>query len=444
MEKPLVLAKPELNVSVSLSQNPIPIMGGVVSVDVLLEINPVIPTADSIPLDVCVVVDCSGSMNSSASHKTRLSKIDAVRNGLLKIVNKMAPTDRIRVIGFSDNAFEILPWTEIRTADMNSVVHTLETELHARSSTYFKNALEMSLENGLGAHGLPLIVLLTDGQSSNSHVDHPYMVKFVDHLREKKIPIIIYGTGADYNLNLLSQLAIRAGNGSLLYHVLSVEDLESHLTGELAFRHGLCLENVHISVFHSFGAFTGVYRFIPQERELVKRDPSKKDHDDAGCYVEANGRGFENACGSIDHLRGQKFLFHMEVPIMVFRDDCLFNLVIKGNKPGEIPFVHTLRIPAKTTMHPLQCTENPEVQKYKLMVEATKAVKERDYARGAQIYTRMGRADLAQTLVQLSEAGEDEEATSRGTTSFACSTASVVLSAEDIEQFRKSVTGGSK
>lgn len=443
MEKSLVLVKPELNVSVSLGQNPIPIVDNVAGVDVLLEINPIVPETDSVPLDICVVVDCSGSMNSSASHKTLLSKIDAVRNGLLKIVNKMALTDRIRVIGFSDNAFEIIPWTEIQTADMNNVVHLLETELHARASTYFKDALEMSLENELGAHGLPFIVLLTDGQSSNAHVDHPYMVQFVDQLREKKIPIIIYGTGADYNLNLLSQLAIRAGNGSLLYHVLSVEDLESHLTGELAFRHGLCLENVHISVFHSFGSFSGVYRFIPQERELVKRDPSKRDHDDAGCYVEANGRGFENACGSIDHLRGQKFLFHLEVPNEHLHEDCLFNVVIKGNKPGEAPFTHTLRIIAATTLHPTDSVENPEVLKYKLMVEATKAVHDRDYARGAKIYERMGRADLAQTLIQLSEAGEDAEATLRGSTSFARSTASVVLSAQDVEQLNK-MKGGSK
>ena len=437
MENPIVHDKPEVKIRISLGQHPIPIVHGMVEADVVLEITPVIPERNSAPLDVCVVVDCSGSMNGGASHNSRITKIDAVREGLVNVVRKMGPEDRIRVIGFGDDAFEVLPWTVIGQTELEKVVDQLEKELHHRGSTHFKDALNMSIENGLGDHGSPLIVLLTDGQSSNPQEDHRFMVQFVDELRGKKIPLIIYGTGPDYNKNLLDQLAIRAGNGSLMYHVLSVEDLDAHLTGELAFRHGFCLERVEILVFHALARFTDVYRFIPQEHRLLERNQNNREHGDAGCYILKDGKGFQNSCGSVDHLRGQKFLFRITVPAHDFQETSLFNMEISGNKPGELPFKYTLQVPASCTPNLSTQPIHPEVTKYKLMVEATKAIKERRYEDGVQIYERMGRPDLAQTLVLLSEKGEDEESTSRGTQSFASSASSVVLSQEAIDRYFK-------
>lgn len=278
MSKGIVLSQAELNVSVSLEHNPIHVVDDKVGVNVLLEINPAIPDRHSEPLDICFVVDCSGSMSDHASRKSPIRKIQAVRDALKNMLHKMSPTDRIRVIGFSDDAFIVLPWTLIGTCDIRAVTETLQTELYCRRSTYFAEALKISLDDELGAQGLPVVVLLTDGQSSAPGSDYPFMVSYADKLREKKIPLIIYGTGPDYNLNLLQQLAIRAGNGSLLYHVLSVEDLESHLTGEMAFLHGHCLENVHVSVFNALATFDNVFRFVPQEQQLQERNRTTVGH----------------------------------------------------------------------------------------------------------------------------------------------------------------------
>lgn len=435
-ENALVLQKPELSLGISFSQYPIPVVHGMVGVDVLLEIRPAIPEKDSPPMDICFVVDCSGSMGDRAGRHAMISKIQAVREALVKMVRKMSDQDRMRVIGFSETAFEIIPWTEISKADIPTIVKTLEEELRHIGSTYFKAALEMSLENDFGKQNLPLLVFLTDGNSSTAQTDHPFLVAFADQLRIRKIPIIVYGTGPDYNLNLLQQFGIRAGNGSLLYHVLSVEDLESHLTGELAFRHGFCLEHVNISVFNALAQFHSVYRFVPQEQKLEKRDSRQTEHNDRGSYISRLGNGFQSDCGSVDHLRGQTFLFHIELPMANVQEDCLFNIEVVGNKPGELPFKYAIRIPAKCTKTVSTEPEHPEVQKFKLMVEATKAIKEQDYARGAEKYTQAGRPDLAQTLVLLTARGEDEESTSRATRSFANSTSSVVLSPDDQARLR--------
>ncbi|OGL98002.1 hypothetical protein A2318_01975 [Candidatus Uhrbacteria bacterium RIFOXYB2_FULL_45_11] len=437
MENPLVLDKPELNISVTFGQNPIPVVNGMVEADVVLEITPIIPNQDSHPLDMCVVVDCSGSMSHQASRSSNITKIKAVRDGLMSVVHKMAPKDRIRVIGFSDKAFEVLPWTTIEHTKLESVVDQLNKELYPRGCTHFKDALNMAFENGLGDHGSPSLVLLTDGQSSSPHEDHPFMVQFTDKLREKKIPLIIYGTGPDYNKNLLDQLAIRAGNGSLMYHVLSVEALDAHLTSELAFRHGFCLEHVKISVFHALATFWDVYRFIPQEHQLLERNPHNPEQNDADCYVLRHGKGFQNACGFVDHLRGQKFLFRISVPVTDFQEASLFNVEISGNKPGEPPFKHIIPISAFSTLEPSTQEDHPEVTKYKLMVEATKALKEKRYEDGAQIYERMGRPDLAQTMNLLAHAGEDEESTARSMGSFASSVASVVLTQLEVDEILK-------
>ncbi len=429
-----VLLKPELQVTLSLSHNPIPVIDGMVKVDALLEINPMIPQGNSAPIDFCFVADCSGSMNQRASRTTNMRKMDAVRIALVNMVAKMSPSDRIRVIGFSDTAFEILPWTLIGTADLESVSQILYAGLQSRSNTYFSDALKMSLEDGLGTHGSPTVVLLTDGQSSDRITDHSFMVSFADNLREKKIPLIIYGTGDDYNLNLLSQLAVRAGNGSLMYHVMSVEDLEAHLTGEMAFRHGYCLESVYISVFSRRAKFSDVYRFVPQEHQLVARTAEQTEHNDGGSYLLIRGNGFQNACGAIDHIRGQKFLFHLEIPLVSFREDRLLNLVVSGNKPNGPRFSYGMNFPATCTEVASTQTINPEVNKYKKMLEATKAVKAGDIARGAEIYESLGHHDLARTLVQMSQVNDSFEATTRGTVSLAGSALSTILQACQVRE----------
>ncbi len=436
MKNAVVLEQPELNVTVSLGQNPIKVVDGKLGVDVVLRVTPVIQTKNSIPLKACFVVDCSGSMNEPASHQTIMSKIEAVRTALLNIVKKMSPKDQIRVIGFSDDAFQIIPWTVIGNANLAAITSTLEAELKARSGTHFKNALCMSLETGLTGDGSPNVVFLTDGQSSDRGNDHPFLVKYADTLRAKNISLVVYGTGPNYEQHLLQQLAVRTGNGSLMYHVLSVQDLESHLTGELAFRHGLCLENVRIRVFHHASEFRDVYRFIPQECKLEKRDPKETEHGDGGHFLQENDTGFQSACGAVDHLRGQTFLFHLEVPDETFDKACLFYVEVTGNKPGEPPFVHTLSIPAERTELDSSVPTNPEVEACKLMVEATKAVNACDYDRGAKIYQRMGRRDLAETLIQIATAGEDAASTSRGTQSFASSASSVILSQEMMDELR--------
>ena len=410
----IVLSQPELCIAVSLDRNPIPVDDGKVCVNVLLEVNPAIPTQSSKPLDICFVVDCSGSMGGQASRKSQITKIQAVRNALVNLLSKMSPADRIRVIGFSDFAFEILPWTHVGQCDLNAVTKILENELRDRSCTYFAPALKMSLVESVRSTGLPIIVLLTDGQSSSPRTDHPFMVSYADEMRKKQIPLIIYGTGEDYNLNLLQQIAIRAGNGSLLYHVLSVEDLESHLTGEMAFLHGHCLENVHISVSNANAKFTDVYRFVPQEQQLHGQTPN-----DGGSFVSELARGFENACGALDHMRGQKFLFRIELPLAAFRTESLFQIIITGNKPCEIPFRYIAEVPASITTEDVSATPpNAEVDVYLKMVEASKAVQHGNVEKAAEIYDHMGLPDLAHTLRQIQGAGESEEATSRGTESF--------------------------
>lgn len=432
--------KPELEIVVHLGQNPIPVIDGIVGVDVVLEINPVIPTGDSPPLDLCIVVDCSGSMGDRAGRKAAVTKIEAVRTALTNIVQKMSLHDRIRVIGFSDRAFEILPWKFIDSTNIPRIVRTLDQKLQSDASTFFAGALKMVLDDsGIGMCGLPNVVLLTDGQSSDKVTDHPSMITFVDTLRARKIPLVIYGTGPDYEWSLLQQLAIRAGNGSLLYHVLSVQDLESHLTGELAFRHGLCLEDVTVSVFHAMAKIRDVYRFVPQEFQIQSRNAKQNLNDvyqNHQSFLYEHGNGFHSACGPVDYQRGQKFLFRVEIPLASFQEDCLFNVTIMGNKPGEPKFQHIIRVPATCSTETTVAPMNKDVELCIQMVAASKAVQEGDIARGAQIYASIGQNDLAQTLVQMVQAGEDDASTTRSTHSVAASAVSTVLTADMMQQLR--------
>lgn len=71
------------------------------------------------------------------------------------------------------------------------------------------------------------------------------------------------------------------------------------------------------------------------------------------------------------------------------------------------------------------------------MVEATKAIKAGDIARGAAIYTDLGQDDIAQTLIQIIQAGEDDASTTRSTQSVAASATSTVFTAGMMQKLRE-------
>ena len=442
----IVISKPELDIRVSFLKYPVPIVNGIVSADVLLEINPIVPEGNAVYLDFCFVIDCSGSMMLRANPNHEISKIDVVSQAIIKILNKMSSCDHIRVIGFSEEAFEVIPWMEATACNKDVMIELLKSKLHALARTCFKEALQMSLDGDFGNTGrLPCVVFLTDGQSSVPYQDYPFIVKYADRLRQKQIPIIVYGTGPDYHLNLLQQLAVRAGNGSFQYHIMSADDLESHFTGEMAFRHGFCLEHVKITVSQVMGKFSEVFRFIPNETQLEKPSLENLYSSAGGSCVSPFGEAFQNICGAVDYMRGQKFLFHVEIPVQNIRSGILFNLEIEGNKPGTPRFKYVVQIPVVTSSDGSTQPSNSEVAKYQSFVEATKAVKAGEVEKAAEIYRGLGNHATADTLIQMTQqGGDDAESTSRGTVSFASSSSSCEFNNEQWEEIQKRLSGEGK
>lgn len=104
---------------------------------VMLSIEPSESTTRT-PVDVCCVIDISGSMGSLAEipsgESTGLSILDIVKHAVKTIIKSMHPTDRLAIVSFSNSAETVIPLTEM-TGNGQALAITALEQLHPTNST---------------------------------------------------------------------------------------------------------------------------------------------------------------------------------------------------------------------------------------------------------------------------------------------------------------------
>ena len=136
------------------------------------------------PLDLCMVLDRSGSMRDPMGGKT---KIQGVKEAAIGVVNVLLPQDRVSIISFSTTAT-----TDIYlTSDFNAV-KTKINQLGADGYTSFGAGLKLALDQ-LNTHEnpdhIPAILFMSDGH----HNTAPAPDAFVTECKNKGIPIFTVG-----------------------------------------------------------------------------------------------------------------------------------------------------------------------------------------------------------------------------------------------------------
>lgn len=152
-----------------------------------------------LPLNLCLVIDYSGSMQGNPLEKVKQAAID--------IISKLNPGDRISVVGFNHQAKVIIPCQGLETL---SVVEQAIADLKADGGTAIDEGLKLGIQeiaNGKN-NRISQLFLLTDGE--NEHGDNSRCLKLAELASGYNITINTLGFGSHWNPDVLEKIADRA------------------------------------------------------------------------------------------------------------------------------------------------------------------------------------------------------------------------------------------
>jgi len=157
------------------------------------------------PLNLCLVLDHSGSMGGQP--------IDTVRRAARDLIDQMYPQDRISVIGFDHKAHVVV---ENQLVERTESIKQKIQSLKASGGTCIDDGIKLGLqETSKGKDGtVSQIFVLTDGE--NEHGDNERCFQFSRLATEYNMTLHSLGFGDSWNQDVLERIA-DAGGGAMAY-----------------------------------------------------------------------------------------------------------------------------------------------------------------------------------------------------------------------------------
>jgi Ca-activated chloride channel family protein len=214
-------------------------VGEATSLPVLIRLTaPAVPQIARKPLNLCLVIDRSGSM---AGEKLRQTIASAKF-----VVERLAPTDILSVVQFDDRVKVVIPPGPV--TDRAHLCRRLDG-IHAGGQTNLSGGWLRGAacvrEKKLPEY-INRVLLLTDGQANHGIVDPAILIQHAANLTEEGIGTTTLGYGNDFNEDLLTAMA-DAGRGNA-YHVETADQAPAIFARELEGLLAIAAQNVRITL----------------------------------------------------------------------------------------------------------------------------------------------------------------------------------------------------
>jgi Ca-activated chloride channel homolog len=173
----------------------------------MLTLSPGQVTEATMPRDLTVAVDVSGSMSGE--------KLEQTRRALLQLLGTLGPSDRFRLIRFSSGVESFRPeWSPARGEALAEARQWVQG-FHANGGTNIEGALAEALDAASPEGHLPVVVFLTDGLPTVGVRDAELLAGSAEAALGRA-RVFAFGVGYDVDAYLLDRLA-SAGRGSVQY-----------------------------------------------------------------------------------------------------------------------------------------------------------------------------------------------------------------------------------
>jgi Ca-activated chloride channel family protein len=156
---------------------------------------------------VQVVLDRSGSMDGE--------RLDAAKEALVRLVDRLDPTDRFGVVAFDDEVQVVVPAGGL--TDKNAARKAIAS-LVTGGMTNLSGGLLRGLQEArrVATDGGATLLLLSDGHANAGETDPARLAGVTAGARDQGITTTTVGMGMDYDELLLSEVA-RGGQGSHVF-----------------------------------------------------------------------------------------------------------------------------------------------------------------------------------------------------------------------------------
>ncbi len=162
----------------------------------LIEAQPLVPPAVAVPLNFCMVLDRSGSMQGA--------KLAAMKAAARRVIEMLTPQDVVSLVIFDETARVVLPATQVD--DKTGLCAQVDTIEEAGGTAMSQGLIagQTELQKHANADRLAHMLLLTDGQTWG---DEDICRSIAQQLGSAGVRITALGLGTEWNEKLLDDLA---------------------------------------------------------------------------------------------------------------------------------------------------------------------------------------------------------------------------------------------
>jgi len=163
------------------------------------------------PVDICCVIDISGSMGNHATIQNAqgqteshgLTQLDVAKHGVRTVIKTLGPKDRLCVVAFDNNVDLILDLTLMDEEGQQKAENELD-KLDDRGGTDIWLGLEKGLDvlrmgGEVGGNRLAHTMLLTDGQTMRAPTVIPNLEAYKS--KYERLPCTLSTFGFGYNID---------------------------------------------------------------------------------------------------------------------------------------------------------------------------------------------------------------------------------------------------
>lgn len=189
----------------------------------------------TLPLNLCLVLDHSGSMNGQP--------LRTVKQAAIELVDQLQPRDRLSVIAFDHRAKVIVPNQPV--TDPEAIKKRI-AQLEPDGGTAIDEGMKLGMEEAAQGKqdAISHLFVLTDGE--NEHGDNERCLKLAQLASEYNITVNSLGFGSHWNQDVLEKIADMAG-GALSY-IEAPEQAASEFTRLLSRVQSVGLTNAYLQL----------------------------------------------------------------------------------------------------------------------------------------------------------------------------------------------------